>query len=413
MPPIMNYDEKAIKRAFTKTMDKQKLKTMVRLFKKHSWFKDLVFESTKSGIIPYLQLSKINGMTRWEIFAKITQKVKDDVTYKRRSKRETQVNPHLAQLYNIYAIRSLAKYNDPSFKSWILGKALANFYATEDDFTFYTKNWEKIFIYTKQFPMIIVRMEEIEEAAQQLMPQSTLRAHAMLYKEDTWYREEIDRAANLFVRTCLTEDLFNGESRWDLLTDITKIIKRENRQKEIKAARPRTTWPTTTTTTTTTTPTTTQKPQKRTRRTPIGPLALLGVGLGSAAAVNAISSSITGDAPLSWGGKTMGSLFGLKTAGKNDFQINKRLGQALEDLKVNNNKLASSVNLVTKQMTTVTSALNGNFKSTATMVMEQDIKMYIRHILLVQEDAIQKYAHIMLAASLHQVSPYALSQNSG
>ncbi len=44
------------------------------------------------------------------------------------------------------------------------------------------------------------------------------------------------------------------------------------------------------------------------------------------------------------------------------------------------------------------------------MVMEKVIKMYIRHILLVQEDAIQKYAHIMLAASLHQVSPYALSQ---
>jgi hypothetical protein len=132
--------------------------------------------------------------------------------------------------------------------------------------------------------------------------------------------------------------------------------------------------------------------------------------LGSAAAVNAISSSITGDAPFSWGGKTMGSLFGLKTAGKSDFQVNERLGQALEDLKVNNNELVSSVNLVTKQMTTETSALNGHFKSTATMVMEQDIKMYIRHILLVQGDAIQKYAHIMLAASLHQVSPYALSQ---
>jgi hypothetical protein len=194
MPPIMNYDETAVKRAFTKTMDKEKLKTMVRLFKKYFWFKDLVFESTKSGIIPYLQLSKINGMTRWEIFAKITQKVKDDVTYKRRSKRETKVNPHLAQLYNISAIPSLAKYNDPSFKSWILGKALANFYAKEHDFTFYAKNWEKIFINTKQFPMIMVRMEEIKEAAQQLMPQSTLRAHAMLYKEDTWYREEIDRA---------------------------------------------------------------------------------------------------------------------------------------------------------------------------------------------------------------------------
>jgi hypothetical protein len=106
----------------------------------------------------------------------------------------------------------------------------------------------------------------------------------------------------------------------------------------------------------------------------------------------------------------MGSLFGLKTTGRNNFHMAKRIGQALDDLKVNNNKLVSLVNLVTNQMTTVMPALNGHFKSTATMVMEQDIKMYIRHILLVQEDAIQKYAYIMLVALLHQVSLYALSQ---
>ena len=414
MPPIMNYDETAIKRAYTKTMDKEKLKTMVRLFKKYSWFKDLVFDSTKSDIIPYLQLSKINGMTRWEIFAKITQKVKDDVTYKRRSKRETHVNPYLAQLYNIYAIRSLAKYNDPSFQGWIRGKAVVNFYATKENHAFYAKYFGKIHYDTRNFPIVTAPMEDIQKEAQKMTSQAALKAQAKLYKEEPWYREETDRKTDMFVRIYLIEDLYNGEPRGALFTKYTNSIKKE----EINASRPRTTRPTTTTTTTTsttttsttTTPTTTQKSQKRTRRTPIGPLALLGVGLGSAAAVNAISSSITGDAPLSWGGKTMGSLFGLKTAGRSDFQVNERLGQALEDLKVNNNELVSSVNLVTKQMTTVTSALNGHFKSTATMVMEQDIKMYIRHILLVQEDAIQKYAHIMLAASLHQVSPYALSQ---
>jgi hypothetical protein len=95
---------------------------MVKLFKKYPWFKDLVFESTKTSIISYLQLSKINGMTRWDMFVKITQKVKDDVTNKKRTKRETHINPHLAQLYNIYIMRGLAKYHDRSFSSWILGK---------------------------------------------------------------------------------------------------------------------------------------------------------------------------------------------------------------------------------------------------------------------------------------------------
>jgi hypothetical protein len=60
----------------------KKVKDMVKLFKKFQWFKDLVFKSTRHSIIPYLQLSKINGMTRWEIFAKITQKVKDEISQK-------------------------------------------------------------------------------------------------------------------------------------------------------------------------------------------------------------------------------------------------------------------------------------------------------------------------------------------
>ena len=44
------------------------------------------------------------------------------------------------------------------------------------------------------------------------------------------------------------------------------------------------------------------------------------------------------------------------------------------------------------------------------MVIEQDLKMYIRHLLMVQQSAIQKYAHIMLTASVKQTLPYALSQ---
>ncbi len=211
MPPIMNYDETAIKRAYTKTMDKEKLKTMVRLFKKYSWFKDLVFDSTKSDIIPYLQLSKINGMTRWEIFAKITQKVRNDVTYKRRNKRETHVNSHLAQLYNIHTIRSLAKYKDPSFQDWLRSKAVVNFYSTKEHFAFYSTRFGKILYDTRNFPIVTTPMGDIQEAAKRMTTPSTLKAQAKLYKEDIWYTEEIDRKTNMFVRAYLIEDLFNGE----------------------------------------------------------------------------------------------------------------------------------------------------------------------------------------------------------
>ena len=68
------------------------------------------------------------------------------------------------------------------------------------------------------------------------------------------------------------------------------------------------------------------------------------------------------------------------------------------------------MNSMGRKMETIVSAVDGTFKATATMVIEQDLKMYIRHLLMVQQSAIQKYAHIMLAASVQQTSPYALSQ---
>jgi hypothetical protein len=49
-------------------------------------------------------------------------------------------------------MRSLVNYKDPNFNGWILGKALANYYASDNDFTFYPKNWEQIFTYSSYSP---------------------------------------------------------------------------------------------------------------------------------------------------------------------------------------------------------------------------------------------------------------------
>jgi len=149
---------------------------------------------------------------------------------------------------------------------------------------------------------------------------------------------------------------------------------------------------------------------KRTKRAPMGPLAILGIGAGATAAANALSSSITGEAPLSWGGRTLGGLFGLKTTGTEDLRALEGVGRAMENLQINQNEIAGTVNMMSRQMVTIVKAIDGTFKATATLVIEQDIKMYVRHLLLVQQNAIQKYAHIMLAASVRQTSPYALSQ---
>ncbi len=82
----------------------------------------------------------------------------------------------------------------------------------------------------------------------------------------------------------------------------------------------------------------------------------------------------------------------------------------MDDLKINQIEIASTVNVMTRKMQTIVSAVDGSFKATATMIIEQDLKMYIRHLLLVQQNAIQRYTHIMLSASVKQTSPFALTQ---
>jgi len=56
MPPILNHDEKAIKRAANKANKPREVKNMVKLFKKYQWFKYLVFESTRNSIFSSTRL---------------------------------------------------------------------------------------------------------------------------------------------------------------------------------------------------------------------------------------------------------------------------------------------------------------------------------------------------------------------
>jgi len=82
----------------------------------------------------------------------------------------------------------------------------------------------------------------------------------------------------------------------------------------------------------------------------------------------------------------------------------------MEDVTINQNQIANTVNNNNKQMGTIANAVDGYTKSTGTILIEQDLKMYIRHLNMVQQHAIQKYAHVLFAASVHQTSPFALSQ---
>jgi hypothetical protein len=71
-----------------------------------------------------------------------------------------------------------------------------------------------------------------------------------------------------------------------------------------------------------------------------------------------------GEAPLSWGGQALGTVFGLKTDGPEDLRAMRSVGQAMEDVTIYQNQIANSVNNINKQMGTIANAVDGYTKST-------------------------------------------------
>jgi hypothetical protein len=170
---------------------------------------------------------------------------------------------------------------------------------------------------------------------------------------------------------------------------------------------PGTTSPTTTTRSSTTAP----NHGKRTRRTPFGPLGMgIAAGFGGMAMANSITSAITGDAPLSWAGKALGSIFGLSTGKAEMFEEVTKMAKGMEALKINQEQIVSTVNAMNKRIVIYGELIRGTHQATATITMEQDLKMLIRHMQVIQQVTLAKYANVFLAASVQKTSPYALSQ---
>ena len=298
---------------------------------------------------------------------------------------EKQIIPlPVSRLYNAYRIRTEAGFTMPDFETWLKSKALTLFYHTGGKrHDGVARNWDKIFARSHIIQLMPYPRPQVIRAAQRLMSDQDVSDFAKLYNNrNDWFQRKFDEEVQGYLNEYMHLDTGAGVTRWKVLAHLTKRI------------------------TYVTEPTVLD----RTKRTPLGPLALIGIGLGAGALTNVVSSSVTGDAPLSWGGKTMGAVFGLQTNGKEQLAVMEKVGQALGDLSINQKEIAGTVSVLSKKMDTISTTVQGTYKATATLILEQDIKTYLRHLLLIQQDAIQKYAHVMLAASLHKTSPYALSQ---
>jgi len=151
--------------------------------------------------------------------------------------------------------------------------------------------------------------------------------------------------------------------------------------------------------------------KSRFRRAPFGPLGIgIAAGLGGLTMANAISSAVTGDAPMSWTGKILGGLFGFPTSQNSYHADLAKMAKGMESLKVNQDELVTIVNTMGARLSLYGELIRGTFQATATITMEQDLKMIIRHLQVIQQLTLAKYANLLMAAATHKTSPYALSQ---
>ena len=430
--PIFMSKLKDIEKASRRLMSTYDVKYYARQYNRHHWFKQIISDQIRTHLITYLTTDKIDQQTRWQNF----DSVYSDLQRVDRVKRETdKVHTNVLQAYNVYIMRKYAGLIDPEFPQWLQRKALAIYYTQNHSIRFLNNNRARIEHLCTYYPIVNHNMIQIEKAARQLLPKMVLAQYAEHYVQDGSFRRRAEDSVNNIIKQYLLNDANDQITRWTYYAAITQTIEKELQPKGKTTVTTVTTSTTSTTTkytsttrrsTTTITTTTTRTveseyppipptpavriPHTRTRRTPLGPLAAIGIGAGITAAANMVSSSITGEAPLSWGGQTLGTVFGLKTDGPEDLRALRSVGQAMDDITVNQHQIANTVNRINKQMGTIANAVDGFTKSTGTIVIEQDLKMYIRHLNMVQQQAIQKYAHVLLAASVHQTSPFALSQ---
>jgi hypothetical protein len=69
-----------------------------------------------------------------------------------------------------------------------------------------------------------------------------------------------------------------------------------------------------------------------------------------------------------------------------------------------------TVNTLSKKLHSIGSYVLQTFKAAATVTMEQDLKIIIRYMHVVQQLTLTKYANVLMAAQLGKTSPYAISK---
>ena len=283
---------------------------------------------------------------------------------------------YLVELYHLWHIQRTAQVHNYPFDIWLYKKItlrtaarnLPNRFKRRQPLPEQKEPWNYI-------THILQNTSNIDE-------QTQLRAE--IYATDRMYKHTINRriteAIDEYIDQMLLEDTQHNNNT---LVDIFSRVQHNINQM-------------------TSTPSNTSH---RTRRTPSPNIAFTGMGI-----TNMADSMITNEAPLSWLGEALGYLLGFPTKGSTEFKQIAKNARSVQALNINQDALAQTVNLLSKRLTIFGSYILQTFKAAATLTMEQDLKIIIRHMQVILQLTLTKYANVLMAAQLGKTSPYAISR---
>ena len=139
---------------------------------------------------------------------------------------------------------------------------------------------------------------------------------------------------------------------------------------------------------------------------------VLGALFGGTAAANVGTSIVSGGAPLSWFGKPLGKLFGW--ANENDIlALAKQLEAhaiSIDSLQLSDIEVRKTVNELIDSYKKFNDRVAASFEVAAAVMLEEDLKSFIRFLIAMLELHVQKIALIGVAASTGTATALALSQ---
>ena len=271
---------------------------------------------------------------------------------------------YLTELYDLYVIQKLADVHQYPFDVWMYKRSTARHKH---------RHLPDIFRGRRNYPeqtnpnmYLSTILYNSTNRTEEMTKRAEFFATDMLYKHQI--NKRIDDAIDDYLDSVMAEDTDFNKTTLDKLIQQTQTKLEDTMKKEKEG---------------------------RTRRTPS----------------SMVTSMMANDAPFSGLGEVVGYLLGIPTKNSAEFKQITRNAKNINNLNINQNTLNQAFNTMSNRLTTIGNLVLNTFKAAATSIMEQDLKQMIRHMQILQQLTLTKYANVLIAGQVGKTSPYAMSQS--